>query len=97
MLNIKGFIISCLVSLFLGFGHVSFNNDKFLHFAMFFIMTGFFYWIFDTNALKHLRIATFVVCTLIMGIASEFVQGLLPYREFDSDDIIVSIKEMRTH
>lgn len=64
---------------------------------MFFIMTGFFYWIFDTNALKHSRISTFVVCTLIMGIASEFVQGLLPYREFDYDDIIVSIKTIHDY
>lgn len=34
---------------------------------------------------------TLMVCTLVGGVGSEFVQSFLPYREFDSNDIICNV------
>lgn len=66
-------------------------NDKVLHLATFFILTVVFYWIVDTNRRRTLNF-TLVVCTLCLGIGSEFLQAFLPNgRDFDLYDIIANI------
>lgn len=66
-------------------------NDKVLHFATFFALTIVFYWIVDTNRRRTLNM-TLVVCTLALGVGSEFVQSFLPNdRDFDIYDIVANV------
>ncbi|OLN94294.1 Uncharacterized protein C11E3.10 [Colletotrichum chlorophyti] len=66
-------------------------NDKVLHFLTFFLLTIVFYWILDTNRRRTLNL-TLTVCTFVLGVGSEFLQGFLPNgREFDFYDIIANI------
>ncbi|CAH0037380.1 unnamed protein product [Clonostachys solani] len=70
-------------------GHIV--NDKVLHVATFFVLTVVFYWIVDTNRRRTLHM-TLIVCTLILGIGSEFLQSFLPNgREFDMYDIVANL------
>ncbi|KAL2108605.1 hypothetical protein VUR80DRAFT_3595 [Thermomyces stellatus] len=66
-------------------------NDKFLHFMTFFLLTIVFYWIVDTNRRRTFNL-TLTVCTLILGVGSEFLQSLLPNgRDFDLFDIVANV------
>ncbi|KAH7325006.1 hypothetical protein B0I35DRAFT_425413 [Stachybotrys elegans] len=66
-------------------------NDKVLHTLTFFTLTLVFYWIVDTNRRRSLNM-TLVVCTLVLGVGSEFVQSFLPNdRDFDLYDIVANI------
>lgn len=66
-------------------------NDKLLHLVTFFLLTVVFYWIVDTNRRRTLHF-TLVVCTLCLGVGSEFLQGFLPNgRDFDFYDIVANI------
>ncbi|KAG9250523.1 uncharacterized protein F5Z01DRAFT_677650 [Emericellopsis atlantica] len=66
-------------------------NDKVLHFVTFFLLTVVFYWIVDTTRRRTLHM-TLVVCTLILGVGSEFVQSFLPNdRDFDVYDILANV------
>ncbi|KAJ4388113.1 hypothetical protein N0V93_008718 [Gnomoniopsis smithogilvyi] len=66
-------------------------NDKVLHFLTFFLLTVVFYWILDTNRRRTLHF-TLVVCTLGLGVGSEFLQGFLPNgRDFDFYDIVANL------
>ncbi|KAJ4414801.1 hypothetical protein N0V82_007716 [Gnomoniopsis sp. IMI 355080] len=66
-------------------------NDKVLHLLTFFLLTVVFYWILDTNRRRTLHF-TLVVCTLGLGVGSEFLQGFLPNgRDFDFYDIVANI------
>lgn len=66
-------------------------NDKVLHFITFFVLTVVFYWIVDTNRRRTLNM-TLVVCTLVLGVGSEFVQSFLPNdRDFDLYDIVANV------
>ncbi|KAJ0351784.1 hypothetical protein COL154_004151 [Colletotrichum chrysophilum] len=66
-------------------------NDKVLHFATFFLLTLVFYWILDTNRRRTLNL-TLTVCTFVLGVGSEFLQGFLPNgREFDFYDIVANV------
>ncbi|KAL7797229.1 hypothetical protein V8C37DRAFT_370400 [Trichoderma ceciliae] len=66
-------------------------NDKVLHFVTFFLLTVVFYWIVDTNRRRTLNM-TLAVCTLILGVGSEFVQSFLPNdRDFDLYDIVANV------
>lgn len=66
-------------------------NDKVLHFITFFLLTLVFYWIVDTNRRRTLNM-TLVVCTLILGVGSEFLQSFLPNdRDFDLYDIVANV------
>ncbi|UNI17655.1 hypothetical protein JDV02_003983 [Purpureocillium takamizusanense] len=66
-------------------------NDKVLHLVTFFALTIVFYWIVDTNRRRTLNM-TLIVCTLILGVGSEFVQSFLPNdREFDIYDIVANV------
>ncbi|UKZ87153.1 uncharacterized protein TrAFT101_002961 [Trichoderma asperellum] len=66
-------------------------NDKVLHFVTFFLLTIVFYWIVDTSRRRTLNM-TILVCTVILGIGSEFVQSFLPNdRDFDLYDIVANI------
>ncbi|KAM4057886.1 vanZ like family protein [Hirsutella rhossiliensis] len=70
-------------------GH--FVNDKVLHTVTFFLLTVVFYWIVDTNRRRTLNM-TLVVCTLALGVGSEFVQSFLPNdRDFDMYDIVANV------
>ncbi|ODQ56571.1 putative VanZ domain protein [Saitoella complicata NRRL Y-17804] len=66
------------------------SNDKVLHFFVFFILTTNFYWIVDTTR-RRVTHATALVCVLGAGVGSEFLQGLLPYRDFDYFDIAANV------
>ena len=88
------FITSLALSIYLGFALISLKHDKLIHFVTFFILTTEFYFIFDTRnkSLKKLRYITFIICTLVSGIALEIVQNLVnPSRVFDLNDIIANI------
>ena len=66
-------------------------NDKVLHVVTFFILTIVFYWIVDTNRRRTLNM-TLVVCTLGLGVGSEFLQSFLPNdRDFDIYDIVSNV------
>jgi VanZ family protein len=66
-------------------------NDKVLHFVTFFVLTVVFYWILDTNRRRTLNL-TLMVCTLGLGVGSEFLQHVLPNnREFDIYDVLANI------
>lgn len=66
-------------------------NDKVLHAGTFFLLTVVFYWIVDTNRRRTLNM-TLVVCTLCLGVGSEFLQSVLPNdRDFDLYDIVANV------
>lgn len=66
-------------------------NDKVLHWFSFFLLTCIFYWIIDTNRRRTLNL-TLMVCTLGLGVGSEFLQSVLPNgRNFDLFDIVANI------
>ncbi|RAL64694.1 hypothetical protein DID88_001726 [Monilinia fructigena] len=66
-------------------------NDKVLHTITFFLLTVVFYWILDTSRRRNLNF-TLIVCTGILGVGSEFLQGFLPNgRTFDFYDIVANI------
>ncbi|KAF7541966.1 hypothetical protein G7Z17_g11855 [Cylindrodendrum hubeiense] len=87
------------VLLLLGSGYVGLTplqlgqyvNDKVLHFGTFFLLTVVFYWVIDTNRRRTMNM-TLVVCTLVLGVGSEFLQSFLPNdREFDMYDIVANV------
>ncbi|KAI2635699.1 hypothetical protein GGS26DRAFT_509434 [Hypomontagnella submonticulosa] len=88
------FFLLCLIAGYAGLSSLQLDtivNDKVLHLVTFFLLTVAFYWILDTNRRRTLNI-TVVVCTLCLGIGSEFLQGFLPNgREFDPYDIVANI------
>lgn len=66
-------------------------NDKFLHLITFFLISLVFYWVFETSRRRavHLSVG---VCTLALGVGSEFIQGVLPNgRAFDLFDLIANL------
>lgn len=66
-------------------------NDKVLHFITFFLLTIVFYWIVDTNRRRTLNL-TLTVCTLVLGVGSEFLQSIIPNgRTFDILDIAANV------
>ncbi|OAA82048.1 VanZ domain protein [Akanthomyces lecanii RCEF 1005] len=66
-------------------------NDKLLHFLTFFLLTVVFYWVVDTNRRRTINM-TFVICTLVLGVGSEFLQSFLPNdRDFDLYDIVANV------
>lgn len=86
------FALCCILALYLGLADITLPNDKWIHFTMFFLMSGFFYWIVDTKLTVLLRGITFVVCTIIGGVGSEYVQHLIsPFRTFDPYDILANV------
>lgn len=88
------FFLLCLLAGYAGLSSLQIDtyiNDKVLHLLTFFLLTVVFYWIVDTNRRRTLNL-TVVVCTLILGIGSEFLQGFLPNgRQFDVYDIIANV------
>ncbi|KAH7157112.1 hypothetical protein EDB81DRAFT_413446 [Dactylonectria macrodidyma] len=88
------FLLLLLVAGYVGLTtiHVGqYVNDKVLQFGTFFLLTVIFYWIIDTNRRRILNM-TLVVCTLVLGVGSEFVQSFLPNnRDFDLYDIIANV------
>ncbi|KAI1456048.1 hypothetical protein F4805DRAFT_249279 [Annulohypoxylon moriforme] len=88
------FFLLCLLAGYAGLSSLQLNtivNDKVLHFVTFFLLTTAFYWILDTNRRRTLNL-TVVVCTICLGVGSEFLQGFLPNgREFDPYDIVANV------
>jgi len=88
------FLLLLLVSGYLGLsslqlGHII--NDKVLHGLTFFILTTVFYWIADTTRRRNLNF-TLLVCTAVLGVGSEFLQGALPNgRDFNVYDILANV------
>jgi hypothetical protein len=55
------------------------------------LLTTCFYWILDTSRRRNLNL-TLLVCTGVLGIGSEILQGFLPNgRTFDFYDIVANI------
>ena len=55
------------------------------------MLTTCFYWILDTSRRRNLNL-TLIVCTGILGVGSEFLQGFLPNgRDFDFYDIVANV------
>ncbi|EKM54561.1 uncharacterized protein PHACADRAFT_258496 [Phanerochaete carnosa HHB-10118-sp] len=86
----------------LGFTNLSHSlplNDKMLHFFCLMLATGVFYFIFDVE--EDARriwfwhhsplIFTGTMCFLFGGIVSEFVQSMLPYKEFQIGDVFANL------
>lgn len=66
-------------------------SDKFLHVVTFFALSLTFYWVIDTSRRRVLHLSL-LVCTLILGIGSEILQGILPNdRAFDPFDILANV------
>ncbi|KAI1210208.1 uncharacterized protein F4807DRAFT_73090 [Annulohypoxylon truncatum] len=88
------FFLLCLLAGYAGLSSLQLDtivNDKVLHFITFFLLTVAFYWIIDTNRRRTLNL-TAVVCTICLGVGSEFLQGFLPNgREFDPYDIVANV------
>ncbi|KAH8668438.1 hypothetical protein BX600DRAFT_256728 [Xylariales sp. PMI_506] len=88
------FFLLCLLAGYAGLSSLQLDlyiNDKVLHLVTFFLLTVVFYWIVDTNRRRSLNL-TVVVCTLVLGIGSEFLQGFLPNgRTFDVYDIVANV------
>ncbi|KAH6891083.1 hypothetical protein B0T10DRAFT_438764 [Thelonectria olida] len=88
------FMLLLFISAYAGFTPVQLGqyvNDKVLHFVTFFLLTTVFYWVIDTNRRRTLNM-TLIVCTLVLGVGSEFVQSFLPNdREFDLYDIVANV------
>ncbi|KAI1080386.1 hypothetical protein F5B20DRAFT_111100 [Whalleya microplaca] len=89
-----GFFLLCLIAGYAGLSSLQLGgvvNDKVLHVLTFFLLTTVFYWIVDTNRRRTLNL-TVVVCTLGLGLGSEFLQGFLPNgRDFDPLDIVANL------
>jgi VanZ family protein len=66
-----------VVSAYLGVADLEVTHDKILHFLTFFILSTVFYWIVEASRTRCINM-TIVVCTVIGGIGSEFLQGFLP-------------------
>lgn len=88
------FFLLCLLAGYAGLSSLQLDtivNDKVLHLVTFFLLTVAFYWIIDTNRRRTLNL-TVVVCTLCLGVGSEFLQGFLPNgRDFDPYDIVANL------
>jgi len=87
---------------FLGFTNVSHGlplNDKLLHFFCLMLATGVFYFIFDVEEdarrvwfwRQAPLIFTGVVCFLFGGILSEYVQSMIPLKEFQFGDVVANL------
>ncbi|KAK9473978.1 uncharacterized protein V1510DRAFT_413254 [Dipodascopsis tothii] len=85
-----GFVGLALVAAYLGVAKITFVHDKVLHFGMFLALTLLFYWVVETSR-KRATNATLIVCVLVGGVGSEFVQSLVPYRAFDPYDIAANV------
>jgi VanZ family protein len=71
------FLGLCVVSAYLGVADLEVTHDKILHFLTFFILSTVFYWIVEASRTRCINM-TIVVCTVVGGIGSEFLQGFLP-------------------
>ena len=91
---VGAFFFLCLLAGYAGLSALQVDavvNDKVLHFVTFFILTTCFYWILDTSRRRNLNL-TLLVCTGILGVGSEILQGFLPNgRTFDFYDIAANI------
>ncbi|KAH8151658.1 uncharacterized protein LAJ45_04280 [Morchella importuna] len=80
-----------LLAAYLGLSEIQVPvNDKFLHFITFFILTLCFYWILETSRRRIVNF-TLVICTLIGGVGSEFLQSAATSRQFDPFDILANL------
>ncbi|KAI9745977.1 MAG: hypothetical protein M1818_000658 [Claussenomyces sp. TS43310] len=87
------FVFLVLLAAWLGLSNVQLPevNDKLLHFVTFFCITTCFYWILDTSRRRNLNF-TLIVCTGVLGVGSEIIQGILPNeRQFDVYDIVANV------
>lgn len=59
---------------------------------MFFLMSLLFYWALDSKTMSTWRNVAFIVCTLVGGIGSEFLQHAISnFRKFDPLDIVANV------
>ncbi|KAF5659671.1 hypothetical protein FHETE_9316 [Fusarium heterosporum] len=88
------FVLLLLIAAYAGLTSVQLGqyvNDKVLHFVTFFTLSIVFYWVVDTNRRRVINM-TLVVCTIVLGVGSEFVQSFLDNgREFDLYDIVANV------
>ncbi|ODV87054.1 hypothetical protein CANARDRAFT_188575, partial [[Candida] arabinofermentans NRRL YB-2248] len=86
------FLFSLVLAAYLGFANISLPHDKLIHFAMFFVMSFLFYWILEFKSQRIIRNCSFIICTIVGGIGSEFIQHVVaPERTFDWYDIVANV------
>jgi VanZ family protein len=95
-------VLIMLTLALLGFTNLAHSfplNDKLLHFFCLGIATGVFYFIFDVEE-EYRRIwfwrhcpmmFTVLICFVLGGIVSEFVQSLLPHKTFQFGDVVANL------
>lgn len=80
------------LAMYLGFADITLPHDKWIHFTMFFILSLLFFWITDSKYTWIGRTSTFLVCTVVGGVGSEYAQHYLsPFRTFDYYDIVMNV------
>jgi VanZ family protein len=88
------FLLLLLIAAYAGLTSIQLGqyvNDKVLHFITFFTLTVLFYWVVDTNRRRVMNM-TLVICTIVLGVGSQFVQSFLDNgREFDLYDIVANV------
>ncbi|ETW80517.1 hypothetical protein HETIRDRAFT_385084, partial [Heterobasidion irregulare TC 32-1] len=95
-------VLIMLILALLGFtnlAHALPINDKLLHFFCLGIATGVFYFIFDVEEesrriwfWRHSPLMlTALICFFVGGVMSEFIQSMLPYKEFQFGDIVANL------
>ncbi|MCJ1477100.1 hypothetical protein MMC13_005771 [Lambiella insularis] len=88
-----GFVLLCLFAAYAGLAtyETSPTNDKVLHFLTFFVLTITFYWAIEAPRRLLLKVV-FLVCTIVLGVGSEFLQAIVPNgRIFDPLDIAANL------
>ncbi|ORX91177.1 hypothetical protein K493DRAFT_317470 [Basidiobolus meristosporus CBS 931.73] len=85
-------VVWCLFMAFLGFapGLEVEINDKVLHFFCFGFLTSLIYFFLNSPTLAQ-NVMRAALAALALGLSSEFVQGLLPYKQFDWLDICANL------
>ncbi|KAI9337031.1 hypothetical protein DFJ73DRAFT_849647 [Zopfochytrium polystomum] len=66
------------------------RNDKALHGFAFFLLTVAFYFIWEFATVRATVVLT-AITMIATAIISEIMQGLLPYRGFDENDILANM------
>ncbi|KAI9027246.1 hypothetical protein CLU79DRAFT_833170 [Phycomyces nitens] len=76
----------------LGFAPINLEekiNDKVLHFFSFFLLGSCLYYVWNLSYRRNVLFAAIIL--LFAAVISECVQGLLPYRTFDFNDIFANV------
>lgn len=77
------FVAALAISGYLAVKGVELPHSKVIHVAVFFVLTLLFYWAQDASRKRCIN-TTIPVCTLFLGVGTEFTQARLASRPIDS-------------